>query len=205
MDNVYAIFISGPPASGKTTCAHALARLLGTALFDLDTLSEPFLRPYLAMRSSYKDSDEYHGKMRDLEYEALFRLMKENLSLGVSCIAVAPFSKERKSSMFPDHIFSNVTNEHVSIITVGISIVISPSQQYENMLKRGAPRDTFKIEKWQTYYSKVGKDLDICSWNVDLNLAISFEKLKNYFDDEINKVKTAIYSLQENNQKLRGV
>ncbi len=71
MKQTTAVFVSGPPASGKTTFARGLARRLNMSFIDLDTLSEPFLRPYLAQQPGYKDSQEYRDSMRDREYEAL--------------------------------------------------------------------------------------------------------------------------------------
>jgi hypothetical protein len=201
-----AVFVSGPPASGKSTFARGLARRLNMSFVDLDTLSEPFLRPYLAQYPGYKDSQEYRDSMRDREYEALMRLVLDNLEVGIGCVAVAPFSKERTSTDFPPGYMKDVLRvgdgteavAEIWVRTVGVVISITPEQQRFNLQRRGAKRDIKKLECWDeyscTFAGRLGGQLSSAgdSWAVDIKLTVEFENLKNSFSNEIGRIAALI-------------
>ena len=207
MKQVTAVFVSGPPASGKSTLARGLARRLNMSFIDLDTLSEPFLRPYLAQRPGYKDSQEYRDTMRDREYEALMRLVRDNLEVGTGCVAVAPFSKERGSGDFPLRYLKDAPlagrglagdgteaeaglEEETAVLSVGVVISIDPQQQILNLRQRGAERDIEKIERWEEYSRASGPGLSNNGdrWAVDIRIAVEYEDLKTNFFDEIERI-----------------
>lgn len=119
------IFIAGPPASGKTWLGKAIAKHIGAAFLDSDTISQPFLSPNLTKNNGFKDTDEYREVYRDLEYAALFNVMRENLELGISCIVVAPFRKEQFDPVFPENILFEINNFR----KIGIFIRIDPEEQ----------------------------------------------------------------------------
>ncbi len=216
MKRTTAVFVSGPPASGKSTFARGLARRLNMSFIDLDTLSEPFLRPYLAQQPGYKDSQEYRDSMRDREYEALMRLVRDNLEVGTGCVAVAPFSKERGSADFPLRYLKDVqpagtgagadtgadSGGEMPVRTVGVVISITPEQQRINLQNRGAQRDIEKIERWDEYSRAAAGRMDGRnggrttpdgdSWAVDTKLAVDFDNLKNHFTDEVERIAAVI-------------
>lgn len=198
MKRTTAVFVSGPPASGKSTFARGLARRLSMSFIDLDTLSEPFLRPYLQRQPGYKDSQEYRDSMRDREYEALMRLVRDNLEVGTGCVAVAPFSKERTSEDFPRHYWKDLPETKTAVLCVGVVIRIEPEQQLRNLQARGAARDKEKIERWDEYSrgssGRMGGEMtpDGDRWAVDMKLTVEFENLKNSFSDEIGRLASLV-------------
>ncbi|MFW5712933.1 MAG: AAA family ATPase [Spirochaetota bacterium] len=204
MKHLSAVFVSGPPASGKTTLARGLARRLNMSFIDLDTLSEPFLRPYLLRLPGYKDSQEYRDSMRDREYEALMRLVRDNLEVGIGCVAVAPFSKERSSAGFPQSYWTGLRaagaeampkpEPGMAVLSVGVVIRIDPEQQLRNLQARGATRDIKKIERWDEYSrpgaGRITADED--SWAVDVKITVEYEDLKTNFAGQIERIAASI-------------
>ncbi len=89
MKRAAAVLISGPPATGKSTLAAALAPRLGAALLDLDVATGPLTR-VVSRLIGVRDLDDpaLAGLTRDARYDA-------NLQAGLPVVLVAPFSTER--------------------------------------------------------------------------------------------------------------
>lgn len=96
---VAAVLVSGPPASGKTTLATALASALGYAIVDLDTVTGALTRA--ALRLSVGDESALDSplgaQLRAPRYEALVDVAAANLTLGLGVVLAAPFTAERSS------------------------------------------------------------------------------------------------------------
>jgi predicted kinase len=96
MKRAAAILIGGPPATGKSTLATALAPRLGAALLDLDVVTGPLVRVVSGL-TGVRDLDDpvLAGLTRDARYSALLDLADANLRAGLPVVLVAPFSRER--------------------------------------------------------------------------------------------------------------
>ena len=96
MKRAAAILIGGPPATGKSTLATALAPRLGAALLDLDVVTGPLVRVVSGL-TGLRDLDDpvLAGLTRDARYGALLDLADANLRAGLPVVLVAPFSRER--------------------------------------------------------------------------------------------------------------
>jgi predicted kinase len=95
-----AVIVSGPPASGKTTLATALARATRYVLIDLDTVTGPLTRA--ALRASGGDESAVDSpageQLRAARYETLLDVAAANLEIGLGVVMAAPFTRERSSS-----------------------------------------------------------------------------------------------------------
>jgi predicted kinase len=91
-----AVLIGGPPATGKSTLAMALAPRLGATLLDLDTATGPLTR-VVSELSGLRDLDDpvLSGLTRTARYDTLLDLAEANLTAGRPVVLVAPFSAER--------------------------------------------------------------------------------------------------------------
>jgi predicted kinase len=93
---VPALLISGPPASGKSTLAVAVAARLRAALLDLDVLTEA-LTAVVAELVGTDDLDDpvLAARTRIARYEAMLATAEHNLRAGTPVVLVAPFTAER--------------------------------------------------------------------------------------------------------------
>ncbi|MGA2826092.1 MAG: ATP-binding protein [Streptosporangiaceae bacterium] len=96
MSTPAAVLIGGPPATGKSTLAVALAPHLGAAILDLDVATGPLTRVVSGL-IGVPDLDDpvLAGLTRDARYDTLLGLAEANLRAGRPVVLVAPFSAER--------------------------------------------------------------------------------------------------------------
>ncbi len=96
MSGLAAVLVGGPPATGKTTLAEALAPRLDAALLDLDVATGPLTRVVAELAGS-RDLDDpvLAGLTRAARYDTLLDLAEANLRAGRPVVLVAPFSTER--------------------------------------------------------------------------------------------------------------
>jgi len=91
-----AVLVGGPPATGKSTLATALAPHLGAALLDLDVATGPLTRVVSELAGVHDlDDPILAGLTRDARYGTLLDLAAANLRAGRPVVLVAPFSAER--------------------------------------------------------------------------------------------------------------
>ncbi|GIF76664.1 AAA family ATPase [Asanoa siamensis] len=93
-----AVLVGGPPASGKTALARALAAHLGATLLDLDVLTGA-LTAVVAELVGATDLDDPRlaGVSREARYATVFDAAADNLAIGNAVVLVAPFTRERRS------------------------------------------------------------------------------------------------------------
>ncbi|GAB2669474.1 hypothetical protein GCM10027271_31830 [Saccharopolyspora gloriosae] len=92
-----AVFVSGAPASGKTTLAGALAARLGAALLDLDVVTGPLtsLLGEVSGAGAAPDHPWMREHARGARYESLLATAFDSVRVGTSAVLVAPFTAER--------------------------------------------------------------------------------------------------------------
>jgi predicted kinase len=91
-----AVLVSGPPASGKSTLAAALARELGAALLDQDVVTGA-LTEVVGDLVGTRDLDDPRlaGLTRAARYEAVLATAADTVRVGTPVVLVAPFTAER--------------------------------------------------------------------------------------------------------------
>ena len=91
----FLLIFAGKAGTGKTTLARSIAEETGTAYIDYDTLCQSFLEA-IEEKDGLGDDDRYgfYRIWRKPCYDSVKDIMVENLSLGVSLIVSAPFTRE---------------------------------------------------------------------------------------------------------------
>jgi predicted kinase len=92
-----AVLLSGGPGAGKSTVGRALARRLGAALIDQDTVTGPLVA-VVADLLGVHDLDDVRlaGPTRSARYETVVAAAEDNLRVGTPVVLVAPFTRERR-------------------------------------------------------------------------------------------------------------
>ncbi len=92
-----ALFVSGAPASGKTTVGRAAAERMRAALLDLDVVTGPLtvLLGEVSGAGAALDHPWMREHAREARYESLLGTALDTLRAGTPTVLVAPFTTER--------------------------------------------------------------------------------------------------------------
>jgi sugar-phosphatase len=90
------VVVAGAAGSGKSTLGLELARSLGAALLDLDTLTNPLLEGLGAQLAggAHWNDPALRGLVRPARYAALRAALADQVRAGGSAVLVAPFTAE---------------------------------------------------------------------------------------------------------------
>ena len=153
------LMMAGHAGTGKTTfshlfMAHESQAGRAWAFLDKDTIGGLFAK---ALMTAYtgdgddRDSPAFAEKVRPLEYQALTDVALENLSMGQSCIACAPFGRECKTREAFDAYAQ--TFSHVARVIL-LWNHVSPDSARQRIIARGHPMDKYKLEHWDAYMAR---------------------------------------------------
>lgn len=97
------IIFAGKAGTGKSTLASFAAQALSIPYIDYDTACQPFLRA-IEEKIGLGDCDRYgfYRVWRKPCYDTVMDLIEENIRLGISVIASAPFSEEIRNEGYPE-------------------------------------------------------------------------------------------------------
>ena len=91
-----AVLLSGPPASGKSTLSHLVARELRAAVIDQDVATAPLVSVVQRLVGADDlDDPRLAGLTREPRYRVVLDLAIDNLAAGMPVVLVAPFTAER--------------------------------------------------------------------------------------------------------------
>jgi predicted kinase len=136
-----AVLVSGPPATGKSTLAHALAPRLGAAILDLDVATGPLVGVVSDLIGVRDLNDPALARLtRDARYDALLALASDNLRAGRPVVLVAPFSAERSQPSAWAATVARIAAEPVLLW-----LHLPPAELVRRLAGRALPRDEDKI------------------------------------------------------------
>jgi predicted kinase len=149
-----AVLIGGPPATGKSTLAMALAPRLNAAVLDLDTATAPLTRVVAGLAGVHDlDDPVLAGLTRDARYDTLLALAEANLMAGRPVVLVAPFSAERaRPSAWA------ATIQRIPVEATMVWLHLPPAELIRRLAQRGHARDENKIRDPASYLT--GLDLE---------------------------------------------
>ena len=154
MKRAAAVLIGGPPATGKSTLATALAPEMGAALLDLDVATGPLTRVVSGL-IGVRDLEDpvLAGLTRDARYDTLLQLADANLRAGLPVVLVAPFSRERaEPSAWA------ATARRLATDPTMVWLYLPPQELIRRLARRALSRDEDKIRDPATFLT--GLDLE---------------------------------------------
>jgi predicted kinase len=136
-----AVLVTGPPATGKSTLATALAPHLGAAILDLDVATGPLTR-VVSELIGVRDLDDpaLAGLTRDARYGTLLDLADANLRAGRAVVLVAPFSAERARPSAWAALAHRISGDPAMIW-----LHLPPDELIRRLTRRALDRDESKI------------------------------------------------------------
>lgn len=149
-----AVFIAGPPASGKSTLGTDLAPALGAALLDLDVATGPLTGLVLNLIGAVDLSESRAAQLtREPRYETLFSLAEDTTRAGTSTVLVAPFTAERDAHRWDvvARRFAKLANVHLVWLT------LPPAELASRLTARAAHRDALKQHDPSAYVADLAE------------------------------------------------
>jgi predicted kinase len=149
-----ALVICGPPASGKSTLARALASRLDAALFDQDVLTGPLTAVVAGLLGTDDlDSPALANATRAARYETLAAGAEDNLRTGRPVVLVAPFSAERRDPAAWARLAERLG--HAGGEPTMVWLRLTGEDLLARMTLRGAPRDRVKVADPTGYLARI--------------------------------------------------
>lgn len=152
MNVLPAVLLSGPPASGKSTLSHLVARALRAAVIDQDVATGPLV-DVVARLAGVDDLDDPRlaGLTRSPRYRVVLDIAVDNLAAGMPVVVVAPFTAERS-----DPAAWSTTHDRLAAAGARPLLVwlrLSPAEVLRRLRERNAARDAAKLADESAYLS----------------------------------------------------
>jgi predicted kinase len=145
-----AVLVTGAPATGKSTMARQLARLLDGALVDQDVATGPMVDVVSGLVGvDDLDHPRLAGLTRAARYEVLTALAVDNLAIGRPVVLVAPFTRERTDLAAWEAIAGRLSDAGGRPLLVWIELPVE--EILVRLRRRAAPRDVGKLAQGSAY------------------------------------------------------
>ncbi|SFM17356.1 AAA domain-containing protein [Gracilibacillus orientalis] len=189
------VFFVGVAGTGKTTVAEKISEHIPCAFLDRDTVGGRFVERFLEMKDldpKDRDSQFYKENLRDLEYDTTKDICIENLRVGQNVFMISPFTTELKNKDWIEKVIadSGKTKEEVDVKVVVVTLE-DIEQQRKRIADRGTERDTWKLENWDSYETRVDfvptVNWDIPKENIDI-----FDNSGDLTEEKVEKLVTFI-------------
>lgn len=137
-----AVFVGGPPASGKTTLAEALAPALRAVVLDLDVVTGPLTDLVLRLTGAADLSEPAVAELtREPRYRTLLSIAEQVARAGASSVVVAPFGAERDAARWAETVGRLQPFADPCLVW----LTLAPEQLAGRLAARSAPRDVVKL------------------------------------------------------------
>ena len=188
------IFVTSPPACGKTKLSKKLANAIKHIVYlDKDTLIPLSKQIFAVAGQPYNRSSEFFEKeIRDYEYDVIMDLAFEAIKYEDLVMVNAPFTREIRDNDYIAALREKL-KAYDAKLTV-IWIVTDPEVCHQRMVDRASDRDTWKLENWELYLGSLNFNIPenlrdpedeysllLYHNSTDELAAESFEKLMGFF------------------------
>ena len=149
------IFVTSPPACGKTKLSKKLATAIKHIVYlDKDTLIPLSKQIFAVAGQPYNRSSEFFEKeIRDYEYDVILDLAFEALKYEDLVMVNAPFTQEIRDNEYIANLRTKLKDYNAKLSVIWI--VTDPEVCHQRMIDRASDRDTWKLAHWDEYLSSV--------------------------------------------------
>jgi len=149
------IFVTSPPACGKTKLSKKLATAIKHIVYlDKDTLIPLSKQVFAVAGQPYDRSSEFFEKeIRDYEYDVIMDLAFEALKYEDLVMVNAPFTREIRDDEYIANLREKLKDYGAKLSVIWI--VTDPEVCHQRMIDRASDRDTWKLAHWDEYLSSV--------------------------------------------------
>lgn len=155
MEEKRLLFVTSPPACGKTKLSKKLAKEVKHIVYlDKDTLIPLSKQIFAVAGQPYnRSSDFFEKEIRDYEYDVILDLAFEALKYENLVMVNAPFTREIRDNEYIKHLREKLKELNAKLSVVWI--VTDPEVCHQRMIDRDSDRDTWKLEHWDEYLASV--------------------------------------------------
>ncbi len=149
------IFVTSPPACGKTRLAKKLATELKHIVYlDKDTLIPLSKQIFKIAGEEYNRSSKFFEReIRDYEYEVILDLAFEALKYADLVMVNAPFTREIRDNDYIKALREKLAEAGAKLTVIWI--VTDPEVCHQRMINRNSDRDVWKLEHWDEYLASL--------------------------------------------------
>lgn len=186
---LHLVIITGCAGSGKTTVGKELAKQLGFAYIDKDTVTREYTDFILNELGSFagdRESELYRSRILPIEYRVTFKVCREVLENGCSVVVTIPFISQIKDWSRWLAIKEEARIDD-SVDTKFIWIKHDIDTEKKNIIKRNAVRDKYKLQHWDEYAESVEDIRPALEYNIyeynndcDAKLTDTLEEVKQW-------------------------
>ncbi|MFC4386489.1 AAA family ATPase [Gracilibacillus marinus] len=189
------VFFVGVAGTGKTTVAEKIAAEIPCAFLDRDTVGGRFVERFLEMNNldpNDRDSSFYKENLRDLEYDTTKDICIENLRVGQNVFMISPFTAELKSKEWIEGVIaaSGKTRNDVDVKVIVVTLQ-DIEQQRNRIEERGTVRDTWKLENWDQYETRVDF-VPTINWDIAQDNILVFDNSGDLSEEKVNNLVSFI-------------
>ncbi len=196
MEEKRLLFVTSPPACGKTKLSKRLAKEIKHIVYlDKDTLIPLSKQIFTVAGQPYnRSSDFFEKEIRDYEYDVILDLAFEALKYENLVMVNAPFTREIRDDNYIKNLRQKLKELNAKLSVVWI--VTDPEVCHQRMIERNSDRDTWKLEHWDEYMSSLNFNIpeNLREKDDEMSLILyynstdemaeeSFAKLIKYFEN----------------------
>lgn len=181
--------VVGPGGSGKSTLARQLARRSAAAYVDKDALAAGLVDLALGLKGvppSGRDSDTfYRQQVMPREYDAVWRVVRDNVMVGRPVTIDAPFIY-----YFSDpNYLAGALQAHglTDVEPIVVQIEVDEATLRQRIEQRNLRRDDWKLANWPEFWSR--STSQPCQWQ-----GVKIVRVQNGRDAKVDDLCTQILS-----------
>ena len=151
------IVICGFSGSGKTTLGRALAKKLGYAFVDKDTVCEQFTNYILSKNGQAKHNREsflYKTEINRLEYITCLQVCKDIIDNGVNVVAALPLASQIENYE-KWKLLSVISGLSIDTEVKFVWIKHNAEREKQNLSDRQSVKDVYKLSNWDEYIASI--------------------------------------------------